>query len=313
MGDFDYIVVGGGVSGLGAFSEIIERRGGRVALLEGRDSLMYSLTWMKYFPFGLNDNGPRYTGVDFRKKILFDVEKFEENGVEILTGVRVFKIERENRILYARRSDGVRLKFGYKNLVIAVGGTQIVYGKYLLPGTRGGRIFSVYQVGEMLEHYPFKPGRELIVYGESEYSLELALEAHEKGLSVFVVSPGSKLKSKMEAIPGKWPEDVPVYTGCNLKQLLGDVLFKGIVLQQGTSEFCVGGDSFAVDGEFVLEHPWREHLGVEWNLDNWEIDLSMEGMKAMGMLFVGDARKPSPNFVLQYQGARRAVQEYMEV
>jgi len=317
MNDFDYLVLGGGVGGLAAFFEIVKKGGGSVVLLEGRDVLMYTLTWMKYFPFGISDEDPRYTGVDFRKQVLFEVENLvgrdgEMKEAEILMGARVFKIDRDRRVVYARKNDGSGLKIGYRNLVIAVGATQIVYGKYLLPGVRSGRVFSAYQVDEMLEHYPFLPGRSLVVFGESEYTLEVALAAYDRGIKVSVVSPGERIMEMIGKIPGGIPDGIGIYTNCILKQLLGNVLFKGLVVQQGAFEFCIPGDSLAIDGEFVLEHPWREHLGVEWNLDRWEVDMDMEGMRESGILFVGDAKKPSPNFVLQYERTKESVGEYLE-
>ncbi len=312
MSDFDYVVVGGGVGGLGAFSAIAGKDGVKVSLLEGRDSLMYTLTWMKYLPFGVGENSPRYTGVDFRKKLLFEVENSVKGNAEVLTGIRVYKIDRKDKIIYARGSDGSAFKFRYKNLIVAVGATQIVYGKYLLPGVRVGRIFSAYQVGEMLEHYPFIPGKSLIVFGETEYTLEVALSAYENKISVSIVSPSLEVERLVKLIPGGWPEDIPIYSGCMLKQILGDTLFRGLVLQRGGSEFCIRGDSLAVDGDFVLEHSWREHLGVEWDLESWKLNMSVEEMKDRGVLFVGDAKDPSPNFVLQYEEAKKAAKEYLD-
>ncbi len=309
MSDFDYLVVGGGVAGLGAFLEIVRGELGSICLLEGRNDLMYTLTWMKSFPFGEGKTSSRYTGIDFRKKLLFEIENITRDDAKVLTGVRVFKIDRESKVVYARSANGAGLQFEYKKLIVAVGATQIVYGRYLLPGVRGGRIFSAYQVGEMLEHYPFLPGKKLIVFGESEYAIEVALSAYEKGIGVSIVSPSNDIEEVIGAVPGKWPEAISLYTGCVLKQVLGDTLFRGLVLQRAGAEFCVGGDSLAVDGDFVLEHPWREHLGVEWNLDRWQLDMNTDKMRELGMLFVGDAQRPSPNFVLQYHEAKRIVRE----
>ncbi len=293
MPDYEYIIIGGGTAGLGAF-EALQSAGSRnVALFEARTTLMYTNTWMKNIEVYDKSKNKSFTGASYREELLDKLEankKFEK----IFTGKRVFNIDQKEKKVHIRTASGEAELFTYNNLIIAVGASQIMYGKYLLPGTRGGRFFTCYQVGEMLEHYPFKPGENLIVFGESLYSLETALSAYNTGLSVKVVSPG-KLK-----LPVDWPAEIEIFDEAILKQVYGDTLFEGMLIQSGSGEKCISGDCLAVDGDFVLEHPWREHLGVEWDLKNWKLDLSLKEMKKRNLILVGDAYNPDPDFIRQY-------------
>ncbi|MDA3941180.1 MAG: hypothetical protein PF693_18030 [Spirochaetia bacterium] len=57
----------------------------------------------------------------------------------------------------------------------------------------------------MIEHYPFKPGEKLIIFGETLYTLDTALLAKNAGIDVTVVS------SSTMTVPQNWPEEITVY------------------------------------------------------------------------------------------------------
>lgn len=304
MSDYEYIIIGGGVSGLGALDALLSTGHSRVALFEARDTLMYTNTWMKNIELQDSLDSKNYTGAAYRDKIISGLNKSNDH---IFTGKRVYYIDQKEQKVHVRTDSGKNEEYSYSNLIIAVGAAQIMYGKYLLPGSRGGRFFTSYQVGEMIEHYPFNPGKKLIVFGESLYTLDTALLAKKSGISVTVVSP-----SPME-LPVNWPDDITVYDNTVLKQVYGDTLFEGMLVQKGSAQISIPGDSIAVDGDFVLEHPWREHLDVEWDLKNWGIDLSLEEMKKRKLFFIGDANKPNPDFIKQYQAGSEMVKEFCKV
>ena len=306
MPDYDYIVVGGGISGLGALTSMISEGHNKVALFEARDTLMYTNTWMKNIELQDSIDNKSYTGESFREKILTGLEK-SGNEKHINTGKRVYYIDQKEQKVHIRTAANQREEYSYGTLVVAVGAAQIMYGKYLLPGTRGGRFFTSYQVGEMIEHYPFKPGEKLIVFGESLYTMDTAMLAKKSGISVTVVSP-SKL-----ILPENWPEDIAVYDEVVLKQIFGDTLFEGMLIQSGSAQISISADSIAVDGDFVMEHPWREHLAVEWDLEKWELDLSMEEMKKRNLVVIGDAYKPSPDFIEQYESGSEMLKAFIKV
>ncbi|MEA1910161.1 MAG: FAD-dependent oxidoreductase [Spirochaetota bacterium] len=303
MPDYDFIIIGGGVAGLGALDALLSTGHSKVALFEARDTLMYSNTWMKNIELQDNTDSKNYTGADFRMKILSNLNKSNMQK-QIHTGMRVYFIDQKEKKIYLRTEAGEREEYSYNTLVAAVGAAQIMYGKYLLPGSRGGRFFTSYQVGEMIEHYPFNPGEKLIIFGESLYTLDTALLAKDEGLSVTVVSP-SKL-----TLPENWPGGITVYDNAVLKQVYGDSLFEGMLIQKGSAQISIPGDSIAVDGDFVLEHPWREHLAVEWDLNKWKLDLSMEEMKKRDLIVVGDAYMPNPDFCKQYQSGSEMLKEF---
>ena len=304
MSDYEYIIIGGGVSGLGSLNALLSTGHSRVALFEARDTLMYTNTWMKNIELQDSLDSKNYTGAAYRDKIISGLNKSNDH---IFTGKRVYYIDQKEQKVHVRTDSGKNEEYSYSNLIIAVGAAQIMYGKYLLPGSRGGRFFTSYQVGEMIEHYPFNPGKKLIVFGESLYTLDTALLAKKSGISVTVVSP-----SPME-LPVNWPDDITVYDNTVLKQVYGDTLFEGMLVQKGSAQISIPGDSIAVDGDFVLEHPWREHLDVEWDLKNWGIDLSLGEMKKRKLFFIGDANKPNPDFIKQYQAGSEMVKEFCKV
>ncbi|MCK5673856.1 MAG: FAD-dependent oxidoreductase, partial [Spirochaetales bacterium] len=202
MSDYEYIIIGGGVSGLGSLNALLSTGHSRVALFEARDTLMYTNTWMKNIELQDSLDSKNYTGAAYRDKIISGLNKSNDH---IFTGKRVYYIDQKEQKVHVRTDSGKNEEYSYSNLIIAVGAAQIMYGKYLLPGSRGGRFFTSYQVGEMIEHYPFNPGKKLIVFGESLYTLDTALLAKKSGISVTVVSP-----SPME-LPVNWPDDITVY------------------------------------------------------------------------------------------------------
>jgi len=306
MPDYEYIVIGGGVSGLGALDALLTAGKSNVALFEARDTLMYTNTWMKNIKLKDSMDNKSYTGESFREKILTGLEK-SDNGKHINTGKRVYYIDQKEKKVHIRTASNQREEYSYGTLIVAVGATQIMYGKYLLPGSRGGRYFTSYQAGEMLEHYPFKPGEKLIVYGESIYTLDTAMLAEKSGISVTVVSPSELI------LPENWPADIVVYDKAVLKQTYGDTLFEGMLIQKGSAQICIPGDSLAVGGDFVLEHPWREHLAVEWDLKKWELDLPKEEMEKRNLIVIGDAYKPSPDFIEQYEAGSKMVKSFSKM
>lgn len=307
----DFVIIGGGPAGVGAFSSLPESSS--AVLLEARESLMYSLSWMKSVHF--NDT----TGTEFSANVSPAVSKrtAKREDKRIHMEERVFRIDRENKIVYSRSSTDNLHEYRYGTLIVAVGAIQIVYGRYLLPGVRAGRIFTTYQVGEMLQHYDFIPGKRIFIFGESPYTVETALAARDAGLEVEIGIPGDDTSEDSwrpllpdgatvsTEIAGRI-DDIPVHTGVALKQIYGGTLVEGVLLQKGNREFSVSTDSFVVDGDFVLEHAWRYHLDVEWNLREWRLDTNSEEMRKNGIILVGDAYRPNPNFQDQFTSARKA-------
>jgi len=303
MPDYEFIIIGGGVSGLGALEALLSSGHSNVALFEARNTLMYTNTWMKNIELQDSTDSKIYTGTDFRMKILSNLKKSNINK-NIFTGKRVYYIDQKEQKIHLRSQSGEREEYSYGTIIVAVGAAQIMYGKYLLPGSRGGRFFTSYQVGEMIEQYPFNPGENLIVFGDSLYTLDTALLAHKAGISVTVVSP-SEL-----TLPENWPDNITVHKNAVLKQVYGDTLFEGMLIQVGSAQISIPGDSVAVDGDFVLEHPWRKHLDVEWDLKNWKLDLSLSQMKKRNLVVIGDAFKPDPDFIKQYQSGAEMLNKF---
>ncbi len=280
MKEVEFCIVGGGVGGIGFSHEILEKRGDNFVLLEGWDSLLYTLTWLRYVKKPSERFHEEFTGEEFRKKLL-EVEIPHE---KILLGARVFEvIPKENKLFFYHENRVEECVF--KKLILAVGGVPIVYGNYLLPGFRGAGIFSAYQVGEMLTHFSFTPGEKLVVYGEDEYAVDLAKLAENCGLETILVYIGDGDVDFDRLVRGK------------IKRLNGDLRLESIEIDSGE---VIKADSLAVAGKYVIDRIWREKLLIHWDLKEWKATSSHDNI-----VLTGDALKPDFDYVKQYENSRK--------
>ena len=311
----DYVVVGGGAAGVGALEELQRAGVSSVVLLEGRATLGYTLSWMKHFTFPADTNGrsEALTGAQFRERYL---APYEENEA-VRLGRRVFSVDLAGGAAPGATPVGAAAgtldvitpdkrheQIQFNHLILAHGAVQVLFGRYLLPGKRTNRMFTSYQAGEMMEHYPFLPGNELVFFGESAYTVETARAAKENGIASAIVSPTSFSQRSRDQLP-----DVPLYENATLTALTGDAVFTGIEIEHGGSSKHVAGDAIVVDGDFVLERQWRDMLSVTWDLEAGKTAVPEAHPARRHFALVGDALEPSPDFVAQYRAARTAVRD----
>ncbi|MFO8065323.1 MAG: hypothetical protein R6V29_11920 [Spirochaetia bacterium] len=277
-------------------------------LLEGRARLGYTLSWMKHltFPAATNGRTETVTGTQFRERYL---APHEENDA-VRLGRRVFSVDLAGSAegaagtLDVITADKRHEQLQFNHLILAQGAVQVLFGRYLLPGKRTNRMFTSYQAGEMMEHYPFLPGNELVFFGESPYTIEAARAANEIGIASAIVSPTSFSQRYREYLP-----DVALYEDAGLTALTGDAVFTGIDIEHGGSSKHVAGDAIVVDGDFVLERQWRDMLGVSWDLEAGKTTVPETHPARKHFTLVGDALEPSPDFAAQYRAARTAVRD----
>lgn len=310
MDTVDYVVVGGGAAGVGALEELQRAGVSSVVLLEGRARLGYTLSWMKHltFPAGTNGGTETVTGTQFRERYL---TPHEENDA-VRLGRRVFSVDLAGATppegaagtLDVITADKRHEQLQFNHLILAQGAVQVLFGRYLLPGKRTNRMFTSYQAGEMMEHYPFLPGNKLVFFGESPYTIEAARAANEIGIASAIVSPTSFSQRYREYLP-----DVALYEDAGLTALTGDAVFTGIDIEHGGSSKHVAGDAIVVDGDFVLERQWRDMLGVGWDLEAGKTTVPETHPARKHFTLVGDALEPSPDFAAQYRAARTAVRD----
>lgn len=303
MFTYDYVVLGGGAAGIGALDEVLaDHRSSSSILLEARRQVGYTLTWMDTVSYHSERFEKDFTGTEFLDFLLHEKNPSRDLYIQYLS--RVFLVDIEKKILHYISAEKTREQIGYRHLLCAPGAVQILYGRHLLPGKRTARVFTTYQFGEMLAHYPFTPGRKIVFYGSSPYTVENAALAHARDLSAMVVSPEELAPDQTVHIP-----KVPVYQKSRLLRLEGDSRFRELVFEYNGKEERVEGDALVVDGDFVMEHQWRDQLKVEWDLEKWRLrDGTQHGIEH-SQTILGDAHTPNHNFILQYENARSAVQK----
>ncbi|MFW5827981.1 MAG: FAD-dependent oxidoreductase [Alkalispirochaeta sp.] len=286
----DYIVVGGGAAGIGALSELRDAGETSVMLVEGRDTLGYTLSWMEEIPFGAV-SGATYTGTQFREEYLQPVTR----DPAVRLGHRVFAVDLEQRVVHVTTPEQEHEKIGFSHLIVAVGAVQVLFGRHLLPGRRTNRMFTTYQVGEMLAHYPFQPGHNVIFYGSSPYLTETVRAAQRAGIATTVVSPDEPAEAD--------------YPHATLSAVRGEGTFSGVKIEQNGAHRELTGDALVVDGDFVLERQWREMLGVRWELEAAQTTIPADHPQRDVFTLIGDAAQPDPDFVRQYERARNVIRE----
>lgn len=301
MHTFEYIIIGGGAAGVGALEELEKAGVGSVILLEGRATLGYTLSWMTHLAFpGTADTEPaNLTGVQFRERYL---RKHEAGNSKVRLGSRAFSVDLTARTVDVINADKSHERLAFNHLILAQGAVQVLFGRYLLPGKRTNRMFTSYQAGEMMAHYPFLPGTRLIFFGESPYTIETALAAAELGIASAIVNPSSFEPRYRESLP-----DVPLYEHARLNGLTGDAVFTGLEVRQKGRAQHIYGDALVVDGDFVIERQWRDRLNINLDLETRKTVVPASHPAGDRFTLVGDAAEPDPDFARQYERAREAV------
>ncbi len=282
---YDYCIIGGGPAGIGVLDRLLQEGQKNCMLFEGRDELLYTLSFM---PF-IKQTSPMFqsavSGTGFKTHLL------ETNRPEpvLSLGSRLIGTDFKNHRIIINDNGKENLTVSYRKLLIATGSVQSIYGSRLLPGFRGAGTFSTYQTAEMLTRYDFIPGEKLAIIGESSYAEETRRIAQEKGIETILFS-NSSFES---AVPYT---DV---TGLEGKEHISGIRIR--TPENKTQHFAI--DSLAVDGEFIMEHKMRELLGIEWNIDKWQAatDDEQRHPDFADVYITGDAWKPGFNFLNQYE------------
>jgi len=299
MKKIKYCIVGGGVAGIGFIDGLSQRGEKDFVLFEGRQQLAYTLNWMPYAKRESKQLGLSMTGVEFKRYLVNN----DRDLSKISFSSRLLDVDKKNKIIFVNFNGERTEQIKYEKLVIAVGGLQILYGSYLLPGFRGAGIFTTYQTGEMLTEYNFLPGKKLFILGRCQYSYETAILAQKRGIETTIGSTG-----EFAFRDGK----TPVYENIEILEVLGekDKRMTGIKFLSGNKEVMLEADSMAVDGKFIIEHKMRDILGIEWGLDTWRARLERGFFLNDDVALAGDANKPDYDFTHQYEKAFNLAKEF---
>jgi hypothetical protein len=158
------------------------------------------------------------------------------------------------------------------------------------------------------------PGNEVILFGASAYTVEVARAASEYGILSAVVLPVEMPARLEDLLP-----PATVFERSSIAALRGAPVFEGLDIETPDGRRHVRGDALVVDGDWVLERQWRDQLRVKWDLERNRTavpaaygeearDESEEETAARGAGFtvVGDAFEPSADFFRQYERGRAA-------
>lgn len=161
MRRFDYLIIGGGVSGTAAAELLREReRYSSVAILGGEEYPLYSRVLI-----------PHYLKNRISRDALFlrKISDYEERGIAFFPSVFVSRLDLERREAYAAGGE----TFPYKKLLIASGGkpNTISFGlpEDLMKVLRMHTVKDADEIKEILKSYKNK---EALVVGENFIALE---------------------------------------------------------------------------------------------------------------------------------------------
>lgn len=286
MESYDYCIIGGGPGGIGFLDRIIEEGNKTAVLIEGRNELLYTLSFMPTVKISSRMFQKEQTGTEFRDFML----KENTRNSMVKLGSRLIAVDAENSRCTVNIKGEKNIVIRYKYLIIATGAIQSIYGRELLPGYRGAGVFTAYQISEMLTRYDFIPGRKLAVVGDTQYALETARIAAKEGIEVSLFSKTALGDNTIR------------YKA--IKSLYGGEHISGIeIIDETGKPVKYAIDSIAVDGDFSMEHKMRELTGIEWDIEKWQADTGdkQQSKTCPGMFVIGDAFKPRFSFLEQYE------------
>ncbi|MFQ5624720.1 MAG: NAD(P)/FAD-dependent oxidoreductase [Paracoccaceae bacterium] len=190
--------------------------------------------------------------MDVERLFLRPVSFYEENAIDLRTGVSVTAIDRAARTLAL--SDGTAL--GYDRLALTTGSAP-----RLLPESVGGRLGGVFAVRTLADIDAMAPrfteGARVLIVGGGYIGLEAAAVASLKGLKVTLIEMAERILQRVAA-----PETsdyfralheghgVSIREGIGLSRLTGEGQVAGAVLSDGSEipvDFVITGIGIAPD------------------------------------------------------------------
>ena len=216
MESYKYLIIGGGLTG-GRACQGIRREDatGSVALITAEDHGPYQRPPLS--------KGYLTGDQDLSKVLLKSDHFYEENEIDLLTGVRASEIRPDAHqvVLEDRRV------VGYDKLLLATGGRA---WRLPLPGADLGRVYTLRTIEDAdAIRDVVQPDTRALVMGGSFIGSEVAASLAQLGARVVMIFPGSRLLARIA------PEEMSVYLRRKFES-------NGIQILPGTTARSLEGD-----------------------------------------------------------------------
>lgn len=231
----DYVIVGNGVSAIGAIEGIRQHdTKGTITVISDEAVPTYGRPLISYY---LSDK-IKFETLPFRPE-----EFYKNNGIEMRLGSRVLSIETKGKILILDSGDTVP----YDKLLIATGGTPV---KPNLPGIDGPGVhnFTTVAHAETLKELVDKV-KKVVVIGAGLIALKAAEGFAEKGVEVTIVVRSRIMRTYFDETAGELIVDHLEKNGIKFMQGTGT---KEIVRYDDGTIKGVETDKGLVDADVVI-------------------------------------------------------------
>lgn len=223
----DYVIVGNGVSAIGAIEGIrLHDKSGKILVISDEEVPTYGRPLISYY---LSDK-IKFETLPFRPE-----EFYKDNNVEMRLGSRVLSIDTEKKQLVLDCGDTIP----YGKLLLATGGTPV---KPPMPGIEGPGVhnFTTVAHAEALRELVDKV-KKVVVIGAGLIALKAAEGFAEKGVDVTIVVRSRIMRTYFDETAGEMIVDhlekngIKFLQGCGTKEIvrLGDGTIKGVETDKG--------------------------------------------------------------------------------
>ena len=185
----DYVIVGNGVSAIGAIEGIRQHdKSGSITVISDEAVPTYGRPLISYY---LSDK-IKFETLPFRPE-----EFYEKNGVVMRLGSRVLSLDTGNKVLTLDCGDTVK----YDKLLLATGGTPV---RPSLPGIEGPGVhnFTTVAHAETLKELVDKV-KKVVVIGAGLIALKAAEGFAEKGVEVTIVVRSRIMRTYFDETAGE--------------------------------------------------------------------------------------------------------------
>lgn len=231
----DYVIVGNGVSAIGAIEGIRQHDAtGKIVVVSDEAVPTYGRPLISYY---LSDK-IKFETLPFRPE-----EFYEQNGVEMKLGSRVLSVDAEKKVLTLDCGDTLN----YDKLLIATGGTPV---RPNLPGIEGPGVhnFTTVAHAETLKELVDRV-KKVVVIGAGLIALKAAEGFAEKGVDVTVLVRSRIMRTYFDEIAG---ELIVNHLEKNGIHFLQETNTKEIVRYEDSSIKGVETDAGLVEADVVI-------------------------------------------------------------
>ena len=230
MLEFDFLVIGGGASGMTAAAAAAENGKYSVLLLESRGYLGGILPQCIHEGFGTGQTGPEY-----EKKI---ERRFLSSGAEYMLESTVMRIDDDSTALFSCRS-GI-FKVRYKYLLMATGCTEIPFGALGIAGTRPEGIYGAGQAQELINIRHKDLGDNFVILGCGDLGMVMTGQLASQGKNVAAVVERESSFTGTRRNYRKYIENnrIPVLFDSTIARVEGTGRIDAVVLDDGRTIKC---------------------------------------------------------------------------